>query len=395
MLIDFEVLTRSPTLSALAQSVTVSFRLSGDAWECDIDVSDGVIRTGGTPEFTVNAPDHVWHQVLASAPPPGYQSVIHLLNTGVAAMSGDSASFMRHVHLVSGLVDALRNVTSPPFAPARPLEARGEYRRISSAIGTADIHIERCGRGPQLLAFATAGSSITQWHGLMTESDLCENFELITVDLPWHGSSSPTFNTPIGGWRLTPSTYARFIIDATRALELDFPILLGVSMAGAAVIHAVALSPKDYSGAIACQAGPNVRGRSTPLLRSTEIDQSLFVPEWTAGLMNPQSPAEFRKRVWWGYSSGGHGLYAADISSYEQWDVTTVKDLLTESSPHIAVLSGAFDTSVPPALSEQLANLLPRSSFQEMPELGHFPHAENPARFADYLRAALNRVLAR
>lgn len=228
----------------------------------------------------------------------------------------------------------------------------------------------------------------------MTESDITDRFELVTVDLPWHGSSSPTFGSVIGDWKLTPESYSRFIVDATRSIRLQAPILLGASMAGAAVIHAVATYPEDFSGAIACQAGPRVSNRATPQLRAADIDQSLFVPEWTYGLMNPTSPAEFRKRVWWGYSSGGHGLYAADIDSYQQWDIDDVADLLTEDSAHIAILSGRFDTTVTPEVSQELEESIPNSSFREMPELGHFPHAENPALFAEYLESALRRVLA-
>lgn len=109
--------------------------------------------------------------------------------------------------------------------------------------------------------------------------------------------------------------------------------------------------------------------------------------------MNPASPDEFKQRVWWGYSSGGYGLYAADIISYAQWDIALVEDLLTLDSPHIAVLSGEFDTSVSPERSRELAQRIPNSSFRKMMGLGHFPHAENPRRFVDYLKPALQRVL--
>lgn len=51
--------------------------------------------------------------------------------------------------------------------------------------------------------------------------------------------------------------------------------------------------------------------------------------------------------MWWGYSTGGHGLYAADIGSYQQWEIDEVSHLLTPTTPHIAVLSGRFDTTAP------------------------------------------------
>lgn len=390
---SFKRLQSSTDLDGLSKGATISFAMLADSWSQVLRFTDGRLQFGGTGQFTLAASDEVWNEVLKPNPAPGMQSIVHLIRVGIVSLSGDSLQFDRHVHLVRAVIDALRGPTERSFMPGRPLRARGEYHRVESEVGTADIHVERCGTGRPIVALATAGSSSTQWHGLMTESDLTDRFELITIDLPWHGSSSPTFGSPIGEWTLTPETYSRFIVDATRTLGLDDSILLGVSMAGAAVVHSIATYPHDFFGAIACQAGPRVRNRSAPQLNATDIDQSLFVPEWTFGLMNPDSPAEFRKRVWWGYSSGGHGLYASDIDSYQLWDIDSVAHLLTETSPHIAVLSGRYDTTVTPEASQELANLIPNSSFCEMPELGHFPHAENPQRFADYLEPALEKVL--
>lgn len=378
----------------MATSSTVSFTLAADTWRNCLQFDEGRLQLGGSPQFTLSASDEIWDEVLRPNPAPGMQSIVHLTRSGSITLTGAAVEFDRHIHLVRAVVEALRGRAPEAFAPRRQLRARGEYHRVASTVGTADVHVERCGIGRPIVALATAGSSSTQWHGLMTESDITDHFELITVDLPWHGNSSPTFGSVIGDWNLNPESYSQFIVDATRSIGLRAPILLGASMAGAAVIHAVATYPEDFSGAVAAQAGPRVRNRATPQLRASDIDQSLFVPEWTYGLMNPESPAEFRKRVWWGYSSGGHGLYAADINSYQQWDIDSVAHLLGHDSPHIALLSGRYDTTVTPEASRALASSIPNSSFCELPELGHFPHAENPARFAAYLESALKRVLA-
>lgn len=378
----------------MARGSEVTCAFVADSWHRCWTLAEGVARAGGTPEFTLRGTDETWQKLLSERPEPEWQSVLHLLGCGTLSLDGDRTIFDRNIHLVRTVIETLRGTEPTAFTPARMLAARGEYRRVQSTLGTADIHIERCGRGQPIVAWATAGSASTQWHGLMTESDITDRYELITVDLPWHGSSSPTFGSTVGEWQLTPASYAQFIADSVRALDLPSPILLGASMAGAAVVHAVARFPTLFAGAVSCQAGPRVRNRSTQQLNAPDIDQSRFVPEWTYGLMNPSSPAEFRKRVWWGYSSGGYGLYAADIRSYQLWDIDEVRHLLNSSSPHIAVLNGRFDTTVPPSASEYLADLIPNSSFRMMPDLGHFPHAENPARFSEYLEPALELVQA-
>ncbi|MER7796295.1 alpha/beta hydrolase [Microbacterium sp. NPDC096154] len=382
----------APEVAALVRGATIAFELAGDSWSFRMRVEDGAMAVGGEPRFVLRAADAVWEGLLASEPVAGEQSIVHLVRTARVVLHGDQDAYIRHLHVVRAVLDAARGGRCERFAPSRPLDARGEYRRVSSALGTADVYVESAGSGPVLLALATAGSDTTQWHGVMTETDLLDRWRLVTVDLPWHGRSSPAFDVPVGGWTLTPASYTDFIVAIADALELTQPILVGASMAGAAVVHAIASHPDRFAGGVACQAGRGVRNRADPALRATDVNPSLFVPEWTYGLMNPASPAEFRKRVWWGYSSGGFGLYGADIDSYLQWDFAEVAGGLTPSSPHVAVLSGSYDTTVPPAASRELAEAIPNASFEEMRELGHFPHAENPAVFARYLEAALARV---
>lgn len=384
-----------PAVVALLRGAEVSFELAGEDWHLVAQVTGGVISESALPpQFVLEASNDRWAMLASALPVATEHSLITLVRSGVIALTGDELAWAQHCHVVRALVEAARPVEREScWHPSRALAARGEYVRVTYSGGSADVYVERCGSGPAVLALATAGSDTSQWHGLMTDSDFTDHFELITVDLPWHGKSSPLFGKSVASWSLSPAEYTDFIVAVADALALENPVLLGVSMAGGAVVHAVATHGHRFAGAVACQAGERVVNRAATELRATNVNQTTFVPEWTYGLINPASPEAFRRRVWWGYSSGGYGLYAADIASYLQWDFAEVSDLLSESSPHIAVLSGRFDTSVPPAASRALAEAIPNSSFVEMPELGHFPHAENPAVFANYARDALARVL--
>lgn len=382
-------------VKAVARGTEFTFALEASSWSITLAVRDGSIYEvfDAPPGFVLRACDLVWEGLLADAPAAGAHSVVYLVRTRVIELIGSDLEYDRHVQVVRALIDAVRGESSA-VGQGRALAARGEYRRVKSALGTSDIYVERAGSGPVLLAFATAGSDTSQWHGIMTHSDLTDRYELVTVDLPWHGKSSPAWGMPVGSYTLTPDSYTDFIVAVADAVGADSPILLGASMAGAAVVHAVATHPERFAGAVACQAGPSVMARSHEHLRGTRVNPMTFIPEWTYGLMNPTSPEAFKRRVWWGYSSGGYGTYAADIDSYLQWNLDEVQHGLTARSPHIAVLSGSFDTSVPPQHSAELAARIPNASFVEMPELGHFPHAENPPLFAKYLESALRRVMA-
>lgn len=382
-------------LQTMSRGADVTLALADARTLQTIRLCDGEIVRGDRPAVTIRLADAAWAQLLAAAPAAGDQHVLPMLRDGRASLEGDELVFAQHLQVVRRLIEALRP-TAVNVSPTerRPLTMRGEYVRIDGPLGRSDVYLERAGSGPQLLCLATAGSDSSQFHGLITETELTDRFEIIAIDLPWHGKSMPVPGVDPVGYRLDPAGYTQTIVAVADAAGLDRPILVGPSMAGAAVVRAVATHPPRFAGAVSCQAGPFVRGRSTPSLRSPSVNQALHVPEWTYGLMNPASPIEHRDLVWWGYSAGGYGAYDADIQGYQCWDLADVEHLLTTDSPHIAVLSGAYDTSVPPAASRELAARIPNSSFEVMPELGHFPHAEHPACFAGYLEGAIARILA-
>ena len=389
------LLQQDSRLQRIAAGANVRFAFDDEIDRMCFRVAGGLIESCDGADFTLLAPETVWARLLAAHPEPGEQHVLPQLRSGTMTIEGDTRAFERHLHVVRRAVEALRPRTGAASASQpRRQTLRGEYVRIKSSAGASDVFVERAGRGPQLLCLATAGSDTTQFHGLISDTDITDHFELIAFDLPWHGKSAPPAGVDPLEYSLTPELYTELILATADALELERPILVGASMGGAAVVRAIALHPERFAGAVSCQAAKNVAGRATPAARATDVDQTLFSPEWTYGLMNPASPQQHRDRVWWGYSSGAHGVYIGDIDGYQQWDFAAVSAGLTSSSPHIAVLSGVYDTSVPPERSEELAASIPNASFERMPRLGHFPHAENPGEFWSHLRPALERVLA-
>lgn len=273
----------------------------------------------------------------------------------------------------------------------------GGYVRLDvPAWGSCDVFYEKAGSGPPLILLATAGADTRQWHGVMTDEGLTSRNTLFAFDLPWHGKSSPAAGRRNTEYALDTTSYTDCIAAFIAALSLkDKPIIVGASMAGAVVVEMLALHPELVAGAVGAQAGPRVDNRHTPWLRNPTVNQTLHVPEWTFGLMNPASPKFHRDRVWWGYSQGGFGVYERDIVYYSNsWDIENVSHLFTEHTPPLVLLNGSYDYSVPPEQTKELASEVPGAVYKDMPELGHFPHAENPSAFARYLLWALDHIEA-
>lgn len=110
--------------------------------------------------------------------------------------------------------------------------------------------------------------------------------------------------------------------------------------------------------------------------------------------MAPHGPQRYRREVRWSYSPGGFGAFYGDIRFCSgDWDARErVADIDTRRCP-VVLLTGAYDYSCTPQMSRATAERIPGAVFRVMPELGHFPMAENSPVFAEYLLHALDHDL--
>jgi pimeloyl-ACP methyl ester carboxylesterase len=397
--------TSDPELLELASDTTVSFNLGSDSkvfW--NVAIADGAVSIVDTEspvatDFTIDLPHSSWTALLEAAPQVRKQHLLaHVHPRGTGEIVGSAQSFAQHLHIVRRLIEAARPTSENGGETGPALNSiTGRYVRLDVPTwGTCDVFYETVGNGPPLILLATAGADTRQWHGVMTDERLTSKYTLIAFDLPWHGKSSPAAGRRNTEYSLDTTSYTDCIAAFIDALELDEkPTIVGASMAGAVVVEMLALHPERVAGAVGAQAGPRVTNRHTPWLRNPTVNQTLHVPEWTYGLMNPASPKAYRDRVWWGYSQGGFSVYERDITYYSaSWDIDNVSHRFNGDTPPLVLLSGAFDYSVPPEQTKELAGHVPGAVYKEMPELGHFPHAENPPIFTRYLLWSLGHIKA-
>jgi pimeloyl-ACP methyl ester carboxylesterase len=392
------LLGRDEEFGALSRGAEVTFALgSRGGGNVIVRVDDGTVEVGDDPEFVVELEESSWRELTAPHAAPGRQHVLaHLVPRGPGAVRGDQLAFAQHLHLVRRAVELLAGAGPARDAPGGTLAGvSGRYLTVNVAPwGECEVFAESAGTGRPVVLLHTAGADSRQFHGLLRLADRFAGRRLIAFDLPWHGRSGPGGNAGNLDYELTSESYAGCVAAVIAALELaEPPVIVGASMAGAAVLEVAARHPGTISGAVSCQAGPRVANRHNAWQRSPRVNQALFVPEWTFGLMSPHSPKAERDRVWWGYSQGGYGVYERDITYYTRcWDIDNILPLLNGDTPPLVLMSGAYDYSVPPEATRELAALLPKALYRDMPELGHFPHAENPAVFAGHLAWALAAI---
>lgn len=357
-----------------------------------------------TAAFALAAPPEVWARHLQPVPVRHHHAIFAMrMRVPEFRITGDELAFMQHCHLARRVLEVGRwlvlHGSGPVPAFPRPglpqrrfPEVTGRYLDVAADGRRWRIYAEAAGQGRDILCLHTAGADGRQFHGLMADARLTEGWRLTSFDLPWHGKSPPPAETP-GSWRLTTDRYVDLIMGVVAAAGLRKPVLLGASMSGEICLEVALRHPEAFSAIIACEACDKVEGRRIPYADHPRVNQAVFVPEWIHGLMAPQSPAECAADIWWHYSQGGYATFDRDIGFYSgEWDARDRVHRIDTSRCPLFMLTGEYDYSCTAEMSRATAAKIPGARFRRMDGIGHFPFAENPPLFADYLLPILEEV---
>jgi pimeloyl-ACP methyl ester carboxylesterase len=395
-----------PELKVFSANAAFGFHLAAGEMRAEFLFSAGtvcVIETGARKPDPVclEAPIEVWQKFFSAVPPAPYHSVFAMkMRLPAFKVAGDEMTLAQHAHLVRRVLEIGREVANgrPPEKvagekPGTKEPVRGGYVWIEFEGRPSRIFYEEAGAGRDLLMLHTAGSDSRQFHRIMNDAALAAEWRMVAFDLPWHGKSLPPQGAPIGDWELTTERYVAAIEAVIAALGLERPVLLGSSMAGQICLEMALRWGEHLGGVIACEASERIVGREVPWTRNPRVNESAFVPEWVHGLMAPQSPRERQREVWWEYSQSGYGVFWGDIRFYgREWDARERVGRIDTKKCPVLMLTGEYDYSCTPEISRATAAKIAGAEFEVMRGMGHFPMAENPELFLEYLRPALARL---
>ena len=114
---------------------------------------------------------------------------------------------------------------------------------------------------------------------------------------------------------------------------------------------------------------------------------------YTYGLNSPYSPEVNRRENWWYYAQSGPGVYQGDVYFYSvDWDAREDIKAIDTARCKVALLTGEYDYSCTPAMTEAVAAAIPGSRYRLMKGMGHFPMIENYPGFRPYLLDALDHI---
>jgi pimeloyl-ACP methyl ester carboxylesterase len=247
--------------------------------------------------------------------------------------------------------------------------------------GDVDLWVERHGQGPDVLLIAGLGDPAEAWQPQL--DGLADRYRLIAFD------NRGAARTPLPEKALSPTMMADDAAALLRALEVPSAHVAGFSM-GSAIAQELALRHPDLVRSLVLMS---TYARADALFRS-QLNFWRWLPE-----VAPNERAFFEAFFTWVYTPRAHAdgsvdqiveeaLAFPDQQSVEgfqaQVDVCLAHDTadrLSDITAPTLVLSGEYDTILPPRSGRSVAEAIPNARFDVMPGEAHQPFQEVPDEF--------------
>lgn len=235
------------------------------------------------------------------------------------------------------------------------------------------IYYQVVGKGKDLILLHGWKQEVSTWWPVIDL--LKKDFKLWLIDLPGFGRS----DTPDSAWSI--KDYADCISGFIRKKRLNKPILLGHSLGGNVAIKLAAIHPKQLAKLV-LEDSSGIRPKN--YLRS-----GLFY--FFAKLIKYLIPNIFnlreKIRMKFYQKIGSDYLDVGKLKSTLQNILNTdISNDAKKISVDTLIIWGEKDRVVPIFIGKKLYQLIKKSRFEMIDEVGHFPHLENPTLFSYYVK---------
>lgn len=360
--------------------------------------------------------DQQWHEQLAALPKPFWQDPLMGAMfaeglhdpTGRFRVEGDNFDHLfPYYAAVQRIVEVLREqanggpvgVKTLPRVERKFDTAVGRYVYVDVKGVQYRVYYEETGQGIPVLCQHTAGSDARQYRHLLEDADLQQRFRMIAYDLPYHGRSVPP--TGVEWWKqdykLHQDFLLEFVVQFSKALELDRPVFMGCSVGGflapdLAYYHAdtfravIGMNSAVHFGHV--EISDMTRSYSHPKLSGA----------WKAatmrGLIAPATPEPLRREITWCYSQSAPTVFEGDLQYYlRDHDLRGKLGEIDVNKVAVYILVGEYDRMrVSPLGSKAVADGIAGSHYEVVPQGGHFLMSENPEGFKQTIEPILSEI---
>ncbi len=259
------------------------------------------------------------------------------------------------------------------------------------------LHYLDAGEGPAILFVHGLLGSAQGWAHLVDELE--EDFRVVAPDLFGHGGSAK----PIGDYSV--AGHAATLRDLLDRLGVEKATLVGHSLGGGIALEFTYLFPERVERLVLVASGGLGRELSVllraPTLPGMEFLLPLVASRWVRnpgtiigrglGQLGWQGSADARE-AWRGFVSLGDAENRRAFLATARASIDAGGQSLT-ALPHLEnitvptlVVWGARDRLIPPHHALEAGRRIPGSRVEVFEQAGHFPHLDEPDRFARVLR---------
>ena len=273
------------------------------------------------------------------------------------------------------------------------MELTSQICRISGH----DLHYKRGGNGPPLVFVHGVLGSHRVWADLA--ADLAEEYTVVVPDLFGHGASA----THRGDYSL--GAHAAAVRDLVQACGLDRVTIIGHSLGGGIALQFSYLFPERVRSLVLVASGGLGREVNV-LLRAPTLPGSEWILPMIANRWARRQGATLTRGLSLVGLRGGPDLAEA-LSGFESLGdaehrhafLATIRavvgpdgqrlsarEILPAISVPTLVVWGDRDRMIPMSHALEAVELIPGARLEVFEKAGHFPHLDEPERFASLVR---------
>lgn len=295
---------------------------------------------------------------------------------------------MRARYLIALLIISILGILYVFYEPAKSLaELKEKYTNEHSSfvqVGKQLVHYQKYGsQGPVLLLLHGTGASLHTWEAWASE--LQDNYQVYTIDLPGYGLTGPSVSGKYDG-----VSYARFINDFLTYQKIDSCIIAGNSLGGFIAWNTAIDYPEKIKAMILVDpAGFKLNSKSVPiafrLARVPVLNQLLtFITPRTVieksvknVYFDPSLVTEELVERYFDLTLR-KGNREAFVKRMQNEEFTSRVDELNKIEIPTLILWGEQDQLIPVENAAKFSSALKNDTLVVMPNLGHVAMEEAP-----------------
>lgn len=236
---------------------------------------------------------------------------------------------------------------------------------------------ERVGKGKTVIVIHGWGDSSKGWQAF--QKALSDHYDVIAIDLPGFGGTQ----TPAVSWGL--DDYAAFIQDFMKKIRVKPYAVIGHSNGGAIAVRGIAkslISPERLILLDSAGIRNLYKGRKKILRVITKTGKLMTLP------LPKTVKKRLRRKV---YKTVGSDMLVVERLQ-ETFKRVVTDDIQTDAATlnvPTLLIYGEDDLATPVQYGRILHNLISHSTFEIVPEAGHFVHLDKPDPVLDTVRGFL------